>query len=131
MNYWQDGKQPERRQNRRTGPDTMSKYVRFSSFLSWLLIALSALLTDAAKPSEFNIYVLDNKWGKSSATYFRENYIIAAAVICGFACLLILVSLFIDVRRQKRKTDRISMSLLIGLFVSFAGLIGFAVYFMA
>lgn len=131
MNYWQDGQSQKGHQNRRTGPDTKSKYVRFSSFLSWLLIALTALLTDAARPSEFNIYVLDEKWGKSSATYFRENYIIAAAVFCAFTFLLILVSLFIDVRRQKRKTDHISISLLIGLLVTFAGLIGYAVYFLA
>ncbi len=131
MNYWQDGKKPDHPQNRRTGPDTMSKYIRFSSFLSWLLIGLSALLTDAAKPSEFNIYVLDSKWGKSSATYFNESYIIAAAVICAFTFLLILVSLFIDVRRQKRKSDHVSTSLIIGLFVSLAGLIGFAIYFMS
>lgn len=131
MNYWKDNKQPKHPQNRRTGPDTTSKNIRFSSFLSWLLIALSALLFDAAKPSDFNIYVLDSKWGKSSATYFRESYIIAAAVICSVAFILILISLFIDVKRQKRKSDHISTALLIGLFVSFAGLIGYAVYFMS
>lgn len=132
MSYWKDNDKHElAHENRRMGEDYASKYIRFGSFLSWLLIALSALLADAATPTEFNIYVLDDKWGKNSNVFFRESYVYAGMFILGLAFLIILISLFIDTQHQKRKTDHISYSLLLGLFVSFAGLMAYLIYFIA
>ena len=131
MGFWKD-ELPERRQgNRRTGPDDLTKYVRFSSFLAWLLLALTGILTDAATPSEFNIYVLDEKWDKVTGTYFRESYITAGFTFCIITFVFILVSLFVDSRRQKRKNDHFSYALLLALIVDVFGLIAFMVYYLS
>ncbi len=132
MSYWPDENKPHKGiENRRTGPDEITKFVRFSSFLSWLLLVLTGILADASTPSQFNIYVLDKKWGKTSGTIFRVNYIYASFAICVFTFLFILTSLVIDSRRQKRQTDHYSFSLLIALIADFMGLIAFVVYFMS
>ena len=131
MGYWTDEPSAKSQGNRRTGPDDTTKYVRFSSFLSWLLLVLTGILADAATPSQFNIYVLDEKWGKTSGTIFRENYVTASFVICIFTFLFILTSLVIDARRQKRKSDHFSYSLLIALIVDFFALIAFVIYYLS
>jgi len=131
MSYWTDEPQKEHHDNRRTGPDDTTKYVRFSSFLAWLFIALSGILADAATPSQFNIYVLDEKWGKNSELVFRENYMTAAFAFCIFTFIFTLTSLVIDSRRQKRQSDHFSTSLLLALIVDFLALIAFMVYYLS
>lgn len=131
MAYWPEDEKPDISRGKRTGPVKQVKFVRFSGFLSWVLIILTGLLTDAASPSEFNIYVLDSKWGKSSDVFFRESYMIAAAIIAVATFLLILISLIIDSHYQNRKGDHFSYALLAGLIVDFGFLIYFLVYFLS
>ncbi len=132
MSYWPDQDHTDRRQdNRRTGPDTFSKYVRFASFLSWMFLIISAMLADAAYPSEFNIYVLDRKWGKNSTVFFRESYMIAAFIFCVLTFFFVVISLIIDGRRQKRKSDHFSYALISALIADILGLAYFLYYFIS
>ena len=131
MSYWTDEQVAKHNENRRTGPDDTTKYVRFSSFLAWLFLILTGILADAATPSQFNIYVLDEKWGKNSTTIFRESYMTASLVFCIFTFIFILTSLVIDSRRQKRKSDHFSYALLIALIIDFFGLIAFTIYYLS
>lgn len=131
MSYWKDEAIKKNKGNRRTGPDESAKYVRFSSFLSWLFLALTGILADAATPSQFNIYVLDEKWGKTSGNVFRESYLTASFVFCLFTFVFILTSLVIDSRRQKRQSDHFSYSLLIALIIDFFALVAFMIYYLS
>lgn len=128
MSYWQD-QQPEDPRRKRTGPNEQIKFIRFSGFLSWMLIALSALLIDSATPRAFNIYVLDEKWGKSSEVYFIGEMMIAAGITCLVAFILISISVYIDSKYQNRDGDHFSYALLFGLIVNTAMLVFFGIYF--
>lgn len=130
MSYWPDDQRKDKKQERRRGPDKMSQWLRFSSFLSWLFLALVIVLNDAARPSKFSIYVLDSKWNKTSTTYVRTNYINAAAVFCLITFVFSLTNLIIDATRKRRKADRHSISLMLAMICSFIGLIAFSVYYL-
>ena len=131
MGFWPDEEELKPIENRRRGPDNLVQYIRFSSFLTWVFLLLVIVLYDAAQPSQFNIYVIDERWGKTTETFIRTSYMNASAALCVFTFCFALINLILDSRRARRRNDRYSFALITALVFSFVGLIWFAVYYLA
>ena len=103
--------------NRRRGPDAIAKMVTFTSVASWLLIILA-----------FVIYQLTHPMG-SSYNSIRQTMIDFSAGVIISKVLLMLNVLFciwgmvMNLMRNKRKTDRFHISLVVSAAISLGGFI--------
>jgi len=104
--------------NRRKGPDSIVKMITFFSVLTWLIIIASLIIYNMANPKM-------GSYSTIRSTFFDPGN--AAVVIK----LLLFVNIILGVwgiiantMRNKRKTDRFHISLVISAAVS---LIGFLV----
>lgn len=129
MSYWPDDeKNQSEPTDKRKGPDLLVKWVRVSSFVTWILILLTVVITDSAKPELHTI--LDIRYGKTSRTSWDGSLLINAFMLSIGTFIFTLISLLINSQRLKRKYDRISISLIIGMIVSGLFMIGFFVYYL-
>lgn len=101
---------------KRTGPDLLVSWVRVSSFIVWLMLIAMLVLNDYAKPQAttffdklFNISVNDS-WDASILHY---SFIVSIILF-----VFSLLSIFVNTKRLKRRSDRISFSLVLGIILS-------------
>lgn len=103
--------------NRRRGPDTMVRMITIFSIGSWLLIFLALLIYQLVHPMT------------SSYSSVRMNLsdfgpgVILAEVLLAVNVLLCAWGMAMNMMRNKRKSDRFRVSLLISAVISLAGLI--------
>ncbi len=112
-------------QNRRRGPDALSKAIQFFSILSWLFIFLLLIFFSMAKP-RFQGFgrgmsaVQAGSWN----TFFLDSILyvlILQFVIC-------IVGLLINANRMKRKSDQLSKSLVFFAVMSLIGSVLFGLF---
>ncbi len=108
--------------NRRRGPDTMVRMITMFSVLSWLLIVVA-----------FFIYQLTHSAGGSYTTIRQSLVDFSAGVIIAKVLLLLNVLLCIwgmamNMMRNKRKSDRFRISLVISAVLSLGGFIVMMVF---
>ncbi len=125
MAYWLDKEQPTKKTDQRKGPDGITKFVKFTSFTSWLLIVISIVVTDAARPSSLDVAILDSKWGKTATNTFRSDLVTVGMFVCFVAVMFAIIGLAANSQRHKRKTDKYSIALITAFIV---GLIGSSAY---
>ncbi|NLM73558.1 MAG: hypothetical protein GX184_05980 [Clostridiaceae bacterium] len=101
---------------RRKGPDLILRLVRISSIILWGFIILNFFVIFSAKP-EFESF-FDRLLGLT----VRENWdyrLLSISLVTSLIQLILSVfALFLNTRRLKRKTDRISPSIIISLVFS-------------
>jgi hypothetical protein len=102
--------------NRRRGPDTMVKMITAFSICSWIVIVAA-----------FSIYQMSNPSGsynsvRNSLLKF-ENGIIIAKVLLFLNFLICVWGMVINMARNKRKSDRFRLSLIVSCIISLTGFI--------
>ncbi len=103
--------------NRRRGPDTMVRMITAFGVLSWLVIILAFIIYQVAHPSGGSYYSV-----RRSFLDFSAGVIIAKVLLC-LNFLLCLWGMGMNMMRNKRKSDRFRVSLIISAIVSLAGFI--------
>ncbi|MBN1497644.1 MAG: hypothetical protein JXA07_12790 [Spirochaetes bacterium] len=103
--------------NRRRGPDMMVKMITAFSAFSWLIIIIAFGIVQMANPS---LGTYDSV--RTTILRFESGIIIAKALLF-LNVLLCIWGMFINMARNKRKTDRFRISLLISCLVSLGGFI--------
>lgn len=106
--------------NRRKGPDFLLEVVNFSGLIIWFFLLMLFAVCEKAGVEIFNF---TQKIEGAKQVEWLQIAIIMAAVMFFVSATLLLVSL----KRTRRKTDKIKISLLISETVSF--LIGILLLF--
>ena len=117
---------PERRRSadRRQGPDLWVRLVPWAVFFTWLLAVLALMILAFAAPEDttffdryYNLY--RNRGWHQGFLVWAYGLIWAAAVITGLGLIL-------NLRRNRRKTDELRWSLVLGFVFAVIGLAVFA-----
>ncbi len=112
----------ERRQiERRKGPDFLVKWIRWTVISGWILIITALLVIAAAKPQDKNLF--DRLFNSQVRESWDSNLLFGAFVLLIILYLLCIIGFFFNLRRSKRKSDRISISIILLGLGSFAGII--------
>lgn len=111
---------------KRTGPDFLVRWIRISSFMVWLMIGIFLLINDFAKPQQTTFF--DRLFDISRRTAWDSQLLMASFIVAVVLFFFSLLSLIINTRRLKRKSDRISISLIISLIVSILSILFYLAY---
>lgn len=93
-----------KRTNRRRGPDAMTKAIRIFAIISWALIVLVIVFINYGKPRMGFSFTGMERFDTTMMDY--------ANVVLGLVFFVCLIGFFINLNRNKRKSDRISKSLI-------------------
>jgi hypothetical protein len=96
--------------NRRRGPDTLTKAITIFAGLSWLLVFLAFVFYVSSKPRGASLYnmrfsVAEDTAGNPSFLLFANIALILVIIAC-------LTGFMINMSRNRRKSDRFSKSLI-------------------
>jgi len=106
---------------RRKGPDIVVKTVWVVSAVSWLLIMIALALSDWASPETETFF--DRYLGKTVRTYWDENLLWYAFIVFLINFIICVIGFILNLQRQKRKTDRISKSIIVLGLASLCGVL--------
>lgn len=111
--------------DRRKGPDTLVKWVKWSGIISWILVSLILFITLIAKPG-FESYMdksfhirLQDSWDTD-----MMQYVLLLLVLLFFFCM---ISISVNLMRCRRKSDRFNKTL---IFNAAAALVGILLYLL-
>lgn len=111
MSYWE-----EQVQEKRNGPDTIIKWVHRASIFVWIILSIFIFITDLAKPEDKTMF--DHMFGVSVRSSWDTNLLFIAFIVALVMFLFSIVSLMFNAQRLKRKTDKVSVSLIISLITA-------------
>jgi len=104
-------------QNRRRGPDTMVRMITICSIVSWLVIVIAFFIYQMTHPSGTSYNSI-----RQSLVDFSAGVIIAK-VLLFLNFLLCVWGMVMNMMRNKRKSDRFRISLVVSAVVSLGGFI--------
>lgn len=107
--------------DQRTGNDFLNKYIKFSRIIAWIILCIFLVTMDQAKPHKTTFF--DRLFNINIASFWNQGLVYKAVLIAILLFVFSLVSLIINSMRLKRKTDHISISLIITLCISIIGII--------
>ncbi len=109
----------EKIKNRRRGPDTIIKAIKFFTILSWIVIIVTLVVWAIVKTKAGSGRLLT---GTSTEVLKYIFYmLILQALLCG-------LGLAISATRMKRKSDKLNLSLLFFEIISIIGIIMYIIY---
>jgi len=111
---------------RRQGPDLLCKAIRAIGLFSSLLLVLSMLLIDRAKPRIETFF--DRLLGVQLRSNWDRNLLEVNRQVVTAILLLSLLGLLINFFRSRRKSDRYSRTLLLLSIISTLALIFFETF---
>lgn len=115
------------KKDRRQKKDFISSWLEVSGVLVWLILFATVLLFQKAQPRGKTFF------DKLLAVELADtmNYTFLAPILYLLVLLLVLsaVSLFLNIKRLKRRTDHIRISYIIALVFAIGGLIFFLIRF--
>jgi hypothetical protein len=113
---------------RRKGPDTLVRWVKWSGIISWILVSITLFITLIAKPG-FESYMdkslhvrLQNSWDTD-----LMQYVLVLLVLLFFFCM---ISIAINIMRCRRKSDRFNKTLILNSSAAFIGIILYIMFFV-
>lgn len=113
--------------DRRKGPDALVKWVKWSGIISWIMVSVILFITLIAKP-DFESYM-----DKSFHIRLQENwdtdlmkYVFLLLILLFCFCM---VSIAINMARCRRKSDRISKTLILNAAAAFIGILAYLFFF--
>lgn len=115
-------------QDRRKGPDTLTKWVRYSGIISWILIAAAFFITLTAKPGF--ISYMDESFHVKLQSDWDVNLMQYAYILLVLLFFFCMVSIIINLLRYKRKSDRFNKTLILNAAASLIGIILYLIYFL-
>lgn len=112
--------------DRRRGPDTLVKWVKWSGIISWILVSITLFITLVAKP-DFESYMdesfhikLQNSWD----TNIMQYVLLLLVVLFSFC----MISIAINLTRCRRKSDRFNKTLIINAAAALIGILLYLIY---
>ncbi|AGC67989.1 hypothetical protein Cst_c09910 [Thermoclostridium stercorarium subsp. stercorarium DSM 8532] len=114
---------PERRKK----PDIICRFLDAAVAVVWLLILSVLALVHFARPREENFF--DRLFGVEVRKTMDYSLLNIAFCLLVFLFVFSLISLILNTRRLKRRTDYIRKSFIISLIASFAGIVIYAVHY--
>lgn len=106
---------------RRKGPDIVVKAVWWTVGVSWLLIITALLFTDKAKPVRETFF--DRLLEVSVRQYWDQELLKKAFIVLLVNMVVCIVGFFLNMMRQRRKTDKISKSIIILAAITMSGIL--------
>jgi len=104
--------------NRRRGPDTMVKMITYFSIFTWLIIAITLVIYSLANPAGLAVLRQRSVLGGGFAQIGMKLLLFINLIIC-------IIGMFVNAMRNKRKSDKFRLSLIISTLCSFIGFIVF------
>lgn len=112
--------------DRRRGPDTLVKWVKWSGIVSWILVSVILFVTLVAKP-DFESYV-DKSFHIKLQTNWDTNmmqYVFILMVLLFFFCM---ISIGVNIMRCRRKSDKFNKTLILNAIAAFIGIVLFFLF---
>ncbi len=106
---------------RRRGPDVVVKAVWWIVGISWLLIIAALTFTDQARPQTESFF--DRFFGVSVRDYWNEDLLLYGFCILLFNLAVCIIGFALNIMRQKRKTDKISKSIIVLGAITLSGIL--------
>ena len=113
--------------DRRKGPDFWSKWIKLFSIFNWMIVAVIIIIVDSARPEKETFFERILSIGVKSHWDLQSIKISFYIALLLFLCAGI--SLIANLKRLKRKDDRISKSNIAALVISGLMTLLFYVYF--
>ncbi|MEA4846076.1 MAG: hypothetical protein VB106_02465 [Clostridiaceae bacterium] len=114
--------------DRRKGPDTLVKWVKWSGIISWILVSITLFITLIAKP-DFESYMDKSLHVKLQSNWDTDlmQYVLVLLVLLFFFCM---VSIAINLSRCRRKSDRFNKTLILNAAAAFIGIVIYLLIFI-
>ncbi len=109
----------DKRGERRSGPDVWFKMISWLSVIGWVLMLISLVLFDLAKPHMITFF--DRFFHVSGVSIWDYQMTLYIFYIMIFGVILSVIGLLINAKRHRRKRDRYSLSLVLLGVVSLLG----------
>ncbi len=106
---------------RRKGPDAVVKAVWWTAGISWLLFITAVIFFETARPETETFF--DCQFNVSIRDYWNENALQYVFFILVMNLAVCIIGFIFNMARHKRKTDKISKSILILGIMAFAGIL--------
>ena len=106
---------------RRKGPDIVVKAVWWVVGISWMLIITAVLFTDKAKPERTTFF--DRLFEVSVREYWDRDLLQNAFYVLLVNLAVCIIGFIMNMMRQKRKTDKISKSIIVLTVITLAGIL--------
>jgi len=106
---------------RRKGPDAVVKAVWWIVGASWLLIIAAITVTDQAKPGSESFF--DRLFKVTVRDYWDEQLLRNAFFVLLINLAVCIIGFVLNLLRHKRKTDKISKSIIVLGVVTLAGIV--------
>jgi len=120
------GTSSHRFMEKRIGPDFLVYWIRISRIIVWLIIAVFFFINDLARPQQITFF--DRLFDVSRRTVWDQNLMMISFIVAVILFFFSLLSLIINTKRLKRKSDHISISLIISLIVSTLSILLYLAY---
>lgn len=104
---------------KRKGPDPIVKWVNKAGYITWGILFVIMCFIGLARGREANF--IDKMANIPVDTVWNSNMLWISLIITVVLFVLCMVSIVLNVMRSRRKTDKISMSLILCEFFSFLG----------
>ena len=106
---------------RRKGPDIVVKAVWWVAGISWLLIITALVFTDKAKPEKTTFF--DRLFEVSVRSYWDQDLLQNAFYVLLVNLVICIIGFVMNMMRQKRKTDKISKSIIVLTAITLTGIL--------
>lgn len=103
--------------NRRRGPDTMVKMITIFSVVSWIIIITVLVLFTMSNPSAGSNML------KRAAIAGGSTVMLGAKLLLFINVMLCVWGMAVNMMRNKRRSDRFHLSLIVSLIVSLGAFI--------
>ena len=113
---------------RRRGPDVVVKAVWWTVGISWILIIATCLITSEALP-KFETFI-DRMVEVPVRGYMDKNVLRYAYYVLITNFVVCLVGFILNILRHKRKTDKISKSILVLGVITLVGILWYMIRFI-
>ena len=114
-------------QNRRKGPDSISKFISLIIAASWVLLLVLLIIYTIARPKANFMSGITGAGINQSMGDLTISAIVLPVLLVQL--LLCLLGLILSSKRMKRKRDKYSMSLIFFTIVSVMGIIAYFIMF--
>ena len=106
---------------RRRGPDVVVKAVWWIVGISWALFITAITFTDLAKPKNETFF--DRFFDVSVRGYWDEDLLRYSFYIVLMNLVVCIIGFVLNILRQRRKTDKISKSIIILSVITLSGIL--------
>ncbi|HEX2947007.1 MAG TPA: hypothetical protein VHT96_13755 [Clostridia bacterium] len=110
---------------RRRGPDAVIKAVWWATGISWVLIIIALIITAEAQPKHENF--IDRLYHVTVRSYWDRNLLSYVFYILLLNLATCIFGFILNMLRQKRKTDKISKSVIVLGLITLSGIIWYMI----